>query len=57
LTTSPKDNLHGFWDTQFVDALGMPPAGLASKLLAQITPAQEAEWKQGIPDNWARHRV
>jgi hypothetical protein len=49
-----KDNLHGFWDKQFVDALGMPPTALANQLLAQITPAQEAEWKQGTPDNWAR---
>jgi hypothetical protein len=28
-----KDELHGFWDTQFVDALGGPPAALASQLL------------------------
>jgi hypothetical protein len=48
-----RDNLHGFWDTQFVDALGMPPAALANKLLAKITREQEAEWKQGTPDNWA----
>jgi hypothetical protein len=47
-----RDSLHGFWDTQFVDALGRPPAALASQLLAQITPAQEAEWKQGTPDDW-----
>jgi hypothetical protein len=43
----------GFWDTQFVDALGMPPAALAKKQIAQITPEQEAEWKQGAPDAWA----
>jgi hypothetical protein len=48
-----RDNLHGFWDTQFVDALGRPPAALAKQLLAQITPEQEAEWKQGTPDDWA----
>jgi hypothetical protein len=42
-----KDNLHSFWDTRFVDALGRPPAALAKQLLAQITPEQEAEWKQG----------
>ena len=29
-----KDELHGFWDTQFVDALGRPPAALAKMLLA-----------------------
>jgi hypothetical protein len=48
-----KDELHGFWDTQFVDALGRPPAALAKQLLAQITPGQETEWKQGNPDDWA----
>ncbi len=48
-----KDELHGFWDTQFVDALGRPPAALAKMLLAKITPEQEAEWKQGTPDDWA----
>ncbi len=48
-----RDELHGFWDTQFVDALGRPPAALANRLVAQITPEQEAEWKQGTPDDWA----
>ena len=49
----PKDNLHGFWDTQFVDALGRPPVALANQLLSQVTPEQEAEWKRGTPDDWA----
>jgi hypothetical protein len=52
----PKDNLHGFWDTQFVDALGRPPAALANQLLSQITPEQEAEWKRdgsGNAGRWA----
>ncbi len=48
-----RDNLHGYWDTQFVDALGRPPAALAKQLLAQITPDQESQWKQGTPDQWA----
>jgi S1/P1 Nuclease len=48
-----KDELHSFWDTQFVDALGRPPAALAKMLLAQITAEQEIEWKQGGPDDWA----
>jgi hypothetical protein len=48
-----RDNLHGFWDTQFVEALGRPRAALATQLLAQITPEQEAEWRQGKPDDWA----
>jgi hypothetical protein len=48
-----RDELHGFWDTQFVDVIARPPAALAKKLLAQITPEQEAEWKQGTFDDWA----
>jgi hypothetical protein len=48
-----RNNLHGFWDTQFVEALGRPPAALATQLLAQITSEQEAEWKQGTPNDWA----
>ncbi len=48
-----KDELHGFWDTQFVEAIARPPAALAKQLLAQITPKLEAEWRQGSPDDWA----
>jgi hypothetical protein len=48
-----RDNLHGFWDTQFVELLGRPPAALAKQLLAQIAPEQEAEWRQGTFDDWA----
>jgi nuclease S1 len=49
-----KDELHGFWDTQFVDALGRPPAALAKQLLAEITPEKETEWRRGTPDDWAQ---
>jgi S1/P1 Nuclease len=48
-----RDNLHSYWDTQFVDVLGRPPAALAKQLLAQIKPAQEVEWRQGTPSDWA----
>jgi nuclease S1 len=48
-----KDELHGFWDTQFVDALARPPAALATQLLAQITPEQVTEWQKGTPEDWA----
>jgi hypothetical protein len=40
----PKDELHGFWDTQFVDAIATPPSALAKKLLAQISPDQAKQW-------------
>lgn len=48
-----RDELHGFWDTRFVDALGGPPAALARQLVARITPAQLKAWQQGTPDDWA----
>jgi hypothetical protein len=48
-----KDELHGYWDTQFVDALGKPPTALAMQLMKQITPAQAQSWGTGSPDDWA----
>lgn len=48
-----KDELDGFRDKQFVEALGRPPSALAKQVLAQIAPEQEVEWRQGTPDNWA----
>jgi hypothetical protein len=48
-----KDELHGFWDTQFVDGIAKPPTVLAKQLLAEITPAQAADWAQGKSDDWA----
>jgi|HubBroStandDraft_6_1064221.scaffolds.fasta_scaffold257442_1 hypothetical protein len=48
-----RDNLHAFWDTQFVDAIAMPPAELARQLRAMITPADAASWAVGTVDEWA----
>ena len=48
-----RDNLHAFWDTQFVDAIAMPPAELARQLRAMITPADAVEWAVGTADTWA----
>jgi hypothetical protein len=41
-----EDNRHGFWDTQFVDALGMPPtgAGPAGGTLAGAIAGRLADW-------------
>jgi hypothetical protein len=50
---SSKDVLHGFWDTQFVDALGTPPTNIAATLLMQITPSQAKQWTTGKLDDWA----
>jgi hypothetical protein len=47
------DELHGFWDVQFVDGVAKPPTVLAKKLLAQISPAQAASWVQGKPEDWS----
>jgi hypothetical protein len=48
------DALHGFLDTQFVDALGSPPSSLAASLLSNITPTQAKEWAQGTPEDWQK---
>jgi hypothetical protein len=48
-----RDELHGYWDTQFVERNGTPASALSEKLVAQITSAQVEEWQQGAPDDWA----
>jgi len=48
-----NDELHGFWDTQFVDAIATPPTALAQNLLVQITPEDAGSWAKGTPDDWA----
>jgi len=48
-----RDELHGFWDTQFVEAIDAPPPALAQQLLAQITPTDASEWAAGSPEDWA----
>lgn len=49
-----KDELHGFWDTQFVDAVATPPAALAKKLLGQIKPSDASAWAAGSPEDWQK---
>jgi hypothetical protein len=49
-----KDELHGYWDTQFVDAIaGKSPTALAKQLLMQISPEQASLWAAGSFDEWA----
>jgi hypothetical protein len=48
-----RDELHGYWDKQFVEAVGRPPSALADQLIAQITPEQAAQWGEGTVDDWA----
>jgi hypothetical protein len=49
----PRDELHGYWDNQFVEGVAKPYTALATKLLAQITPAQASGWASGAADEWA----
>lgn len=46
-------NLHSYWDTAVVSALGADPKTVAARLRARIAPAQEAEWRKGGPRDWA----
>jgi hypothetical protein len=46
-------NLHQYWDTVFVERLGMNSATVAASLIGDITPAQRREWAAGSPTDWA----
>lgn len=46
--------LHGYWDTEFVQALGTDDQQVAATLIARITPEQIAQWSGGGPRDWAR---
>lgn len=46
-------NLHAYWDTAVVQAMGSDPASVAATLRAGITPAQRAEWQKGDATSWA----
>jgi hypothetical protein len=50
---SRTTNLHAYWDTAVVRALGADPDAVAGKLRAEITPAQLAAWRNGTPASWA----
>ena len=46
-------NLHGYWDTTVVEMMGYDPNAVATKLEAQITPADQAAWSTGDAKTWA----
>jgi hypothetical protein len=50
---SRTTNLHSYWDTAVVEALGTDPNAVAAKLRTEITPAQIAAWRNGTPRAWA----
>lgn len=41
-------NLHGFWDTQLVQALGPDPHAVSAKLIASISPVEKAAWEKAL---------
>jgi hypothetical protein len=50
---SRTTNLHSYWDTAVVEALGSDPEAVAAKLRANITPSQKAAWESGDAKVWA----
>ena len=46
-------NLHYYWDTVFVAALGRSSGGVANRLIAGISPRQRRLWSAGTPEDWA----
>jgi hypothetical protein len=53
ITHHSRDELHGYWDTQFVEGIASSPAALATKLIPEITAADQTGWSSGTPDDWA----
>ena len=56
LSPSPDghaNNLHAYWDSTVVRALGRSADEIAAKLDAQITPAEISEWSPGDARAWA----
>jgi hypothetical protein len=47
-------NLHSYWDTAVVEALGKNPQLVADNLRAGISPAQKAAWEHGDARSWAQ---
>ncbi len=46
-------NLHSFWDTRLIEAMGSDPQAIADGLRARVTPSQKSEWERGGPRDWA----
>ncbi len=47
------NNLHHYWDTEFVQSLGTDPRQVAQTLISHITPSQVTEWSKKTTDDWA----
>ena len=48
------NNLHHYWDTEFVDQLGSDARSIASDLIGHISTAQHTQWGAGAPSDWAQ---
>ncbi len=48
-----SNNLHGYWDTGVMVALGGTPETIAKKLSPKITAANAKAWKKGTTRDWA----
>jgi hypothetical protein len=46
-------NLHQYWDTQFVQALGSDPRTIADMLIGRISPSDQKSWQSGTTADWA----
>jgi hypothetical protein len=46
-------NLHSYWDTGVVEALGTDPVATSRRLVAAIKPEQAKLWSSGGPKAWA----
>ena len=49
----PANNLHHFWDIEFVEQLGDDPAETAARLVAVISDEQRRTWGYGTAADWA----
>jgi hypothetical protein len=52
-TDLPPDNLHRYWDIEFVRLLGPDASTVAQGLLGQIRPGQRRQWAAGDARDWA----
>jgi len=48
-----SNNLHAYWDTGVLQALGDSPVDVAMRLDRDISPAQAKAWSTGDPKAWA----
>jgi hypothetical protein len=56
IVTAPgirSNNLHHYWDTEFVAKLGTSDTEIAQRLIDGISDTQRAQWSSGKPADWA----